>query len=503
MTEPVALATPRRKATTWIGLVTLMIMVQITFTRNQCQTTDFVVDDKRPQINNASTNSTIHNNTTTLTTLTTDRTPPEPTASSQKPQQPFTGSKITPLSLGVDLFEHVCLTKADSKDMVLLSYTEEAVDLHSTLNYHKKQVDALHGTQGRPLKQWYTDTQKWPLIQGDTLLAQPLFSNPGHCISDYMMPLIRDRYERHTLPKTSSPEYPHWLQVHWRHIKPYEPHHYCNQLLQAADFVQEQGYLPSSEPACFERLFIPATEQLRYPFNQEMIPIAKEEMELGGHKLLIIGGANLTVTPYPSEALYEFRQTLWHNLGLKSEPWTEQEIQKGGGPHIFFYNRFGSKHRHWNSSFEVAEILEHGYHVKVDIVGAEWNDFNFTQQAAQYNAYSHIVTVHGAHLANLIFSRPRTQVVEIVPIVKTRLRANESLTRRQDASNPRDWYGPLGWFSAFSRQVGIEHFSLHAEDHIHNIARSNKGMDINATRAAAFIASRFGLQLRRETVANV
>jgi Glycosyltransferase 61 len=247
-------------------------------------------------------------------------------------------------------------------------------------------------------------------------------------------------------------------------------------------------------------LYMPATAQQRFPLNQELVPIAKYELEIVKSYVLSLlpDGADLTSPEYPREALVEFRQTLWQNMNLRGDPWTDQEtkVVDNVGPRILFYNRLGTRRREWKNSHEIADILRQGYMVKIDVMGEEYNSLNFTKQTQLYNNYSHIVTVHGAHLANLIFSRPGTQVIEIVAIAYKELRLNESLKHREEAKDQRDWYGPLTWFSSFTRQVGIEHFALHAEDHIKQSRR--QGMDINATRAANCIVSRFGLEPRDE-----
>jgi Glycosyltransferase 61 len=411
----------------------------------------------------------------------------------------FSGSKITRLSMGVELFENVCIVfGAEQKNAAVHSYTADARNMESTLGT-RTLMDDFHRTQGRPLEMWHKDTSKFPLIKTDVLFTPTLYGNPGHCISDYMMPLIRDRFERQTLKKLEKgiPEYPNWVRMH-RKLLPYDPKIYCNQLLIAAGFIAPEGFI-SENHVCFERLFIAATAQQRFPLNQELMPIAKYELQVTKYKSsLLPSAADLTGPEYPREALVEFRQTLWQNMNLRGDPWTDQQtkVVDKVGPRILFYNRFGSRQRPWKNSHEVADILRQGYIVNIDVMGQEWNSLNFTQQAWLYNNYSHIVTVHGAHLANLIFSRPGTQVIEIAPVGYKKLRLNESLKHREEAKDQRDWYGPLGWFSSFTRQVGIEHFMLHAEDHIRTLRDASSGMDINSTRAVNCIVSRFGLKPR-------
>jgi hypothetical protein len=70
----------------------------------------------------------------------------------------------------------------------------------STLGNGLRGMDELHCTHGRSLEMWYNDTAKFPL-KTHVLFIQVLHENPGHCISDYMLPVIRDRYERRTLLK--------------------------------------------------------------------------------------------------------------------------------------------------------------------------------------------------------------------------------------------------------------------------------------------------------------
>jgi hypothetical protein len=86
----------------------------------------------------------------------------------------------------------------------------------------------------------------------------------------------------------------------------------------------------------------------------------------------------------------------------------------------------------------------------------------------------------------------RATVIEIVPIFHNVLRPNESLKHRP--TRVRSYRTILRWFSSFTRQVGIEHFSLHADDHIKSWEDSSKGVDITAIRAASFIVNHFGIK---------
>jgi hypothetical protein len=62
-------------------------------------------------------------------------------------------------------------------------------------------------------------------------------------------------------------------------------------------------------------------------------------------------------------------------------------------------------------------LLENDYGVQhVDYIdGPRWASLlrNHTAQASLYNSHRNILTLHGAHLANLFYARPGTKVFEI------------------------------------------------------------------------------------------
>ena len=78
----------------------------------------------------------------------------------------------------------------------------------------------------------------------------------------------------------------------------------------------------------------------------------------------------------------------------------------------------------------------------VDTADGTWNSLTAAEQAQLYHKYTRIVTPHGAHLANMIYCRNNTRVVEIV-LARVEPASNVTMMGGDDPSKPlSDWYGP-------------------------------------------------------------
>lgn len=167
-------------------------------------------------------------------------------------------------------------------------------------------------------------------------------------------------------------------------------------------------------PVCFERLIIPRCGVHRRPPNNHAVKAARTE--------------------------------LMKSTGLESAQWGELPKDMP----ILFYDRRGAGRRIWNNSMEVKNLLEKEYHTSVRVIGEEWKKLNFPEQTSLYNAYPVIVAPHGAHLANLMFAREGTKVVEIV-------------CSEGGPCPSEDWTPSLftfSWFPSFSRQISLDHIQI-------------------------------------------
>ena len=88
---------------------------------------------------------------------------------------------------------------------------------------------------------------------------------------------------------------------------------------------------------------------------------------------------------------------------------------------------------------------------------------NFHQQATLFAQHGIIIAVHAGALANLIFCRPGTRIVELACLNPGEPQANSQLASRRHQAGDKDdifWQGPVGLYSAFTRSLGMEHYIL-------------------------------------------
>lgn len=121
------------------------------------------------------------------------------------------------------------------------------------------------------------------------------------------------------------------------------------------------------------------------------------------------------------------------------------------------------------------------------------------QQTSLYYHNSRIVAVHGAHLANLFYSRNNTRVVEIRcgrADPEAKLSLLEPPPPDGTETPPSDWYGHLGWFSSATRRVGLEHFVFaeHTAGH-----QSVASFNTTNSLLVPFLVSRLKLVPRSDT----
>ena len=196
---------------------------------------------------------------------------------------------------------------------------------------------------------------------------------------------------------------------------------------------------------------------------------------------------------YPADALVQLHENALRGRNFTTKPWPiDQDYhaeQYGDDINIFVYTRAGSRRRVWMNADEVKAALERDYRVMIQIYGEEWNAMTPSEQAALYHNQTHILTVHGAHLANLQYCRKNTKVIEILPGAV--MEANRSMTE-PDSNRPAvDWYGHNGWFSTGAKRIGLEHFVV-GERITSNM--NLREFNVTVKELVPFIVSRFQLR---------
>jgi Glycosyltransferase 61 len=178
------------------------------------------------------------------------------------------------------------------------------------------------------------------------------------------------------------------------------------------------------------------------------------------------------------------------STGLESAQWSELPKDMP----ILFYDRRDATRRIWNNSMEVKNLLEKEYHASVRLIGKEWKKLKFPEQTALYNAYPVIVAPHGAHLANLMFAREGTKVIELV------CSEGGSCPRNSEAWTPSN--NAYNWFPPFTRKIPLDHFQIPEfegclEDG-KRLGYSPKSFSVNITTFLPCLASHLGLSPRSD-----
>jgi len=417
-------------------------------------------------------------------------------------------SQVTRLSLGMDLFENVCYRYRIKDDKhEFRSYKKNAkrkakTNLEATLlEFFQAFNERRHMVfKTFPIEDWTLDSTDNEIVE-EALYTQRLFENPAHCLNDYIFSVSLDRYLRSSSTK-KTPNYSRFVVDSYERRARLKPN-WCYRMLDVLHYIDiyNKSSLVTFRDGfqCFRKLYMPPISLYRNTLNNTALH-AKYQAQV---KSWDPDNDFFNVPAYPVQALLDSRRSLFgtSSLRLNGAAWEGKDTKAGEGEDlpILFYGREGVNHRIWQNPRALKRILERDYRVSIDLVGKEWNRFTFEQQLALYNNYSHIVAIHGAHLANLIAARPNTRFVEIYCLCNPDERANESLTSY--AGSDPDWYGAMTWFSTFTRRIGIEHFVLSADEDCTGIEIDSCGKDsafwtVNPERAVPFIVNRFKLQPR-------
>jgi hypothetical protein len=419
--------------------------------------------------------------------------------SHKTPAPPFyTASTRKALSRGVDLYENVCLKQRPNRHLDFRTYVVhnntsqpalQASMLTNDVTARPNFFDWILKSNSYPLARFDKDVEAGEFLHEPTLLTFDIFHNPGHCLSDLVWSLAVDRYDRRggnittgtsTISDDEAPFYVNYIYGDRDSLDPTQyplAHDWCWHFLQAAGFVGSKP-LPvdtrHGRPVCFRHLLVPTFSQFRFPL-QDVHQVASLKRYpflwnfMRTHDFVRDSGRP-DHWSYPVAALLEVRRRATAALGLMSKPWDRNEQTLQRLLPILFLDRRGSARRQWLNAEEVQARLEHDYNVRV-IIWSEtvsdsnrnnsWNNLTFVEQATLVNSYAHIVMVHSGSQANLIFGRPGTKVVELACLNPGNPQADSTVVTPPNVTTNREaWEGPMGWYSAFTRPLGMAHSIL-------------------------------------------
>jgi hypothetical protein len=374
----------------------------------------------------------------------------------------------------MDLYENVCLVKDRVIHMHSYSGTG-SLSRQRHPNEMKGTPRQLSRTIDHPVSEWYNNHSSQVLVMEPTLMIQSIAAgNPAHCVNDLLVSLATsygiDIPDQHVVVEE-------WKTI----VDRYPPKHYwCSQALELSGFKAKQTVAAprdTTSPLCFKKLYVPRFVSLR------QIPHADS-----------------------AQALRDLRTRLLQALNLSNEPWKPSKTPESHRASILLYSRQGSSRKILSNAHQIKNRVESLYHANVTLIGKEWGALNFTEQAALYNSFSYFIAPHGAHFANLIFSRPGTKVMELICSIGENNVAPNALG--VTVGNPDLWYntkstkGHQDWFVHNSPALGhLEHFHFMEQDGCRLKDGKLKAVPppqlvLNVTKFVPFMALRFGLKLR-------
>ena len=323
-------------------------------------------------------------------------------------------------------------------------------------------------------------------------------------MTDVIFTLALDRFKRPQAERPGQPFYSNYLIGRLRGFDdpPFNPkakYKWIIGMLRALNLVDpEKGVVGAFVPlSCFRKLLIPAIRMHRFPLSRQEEPEGVEHLlqfsEKKEHKF------EDPDLDYPAAALKDVQQRSLTGLGLPKDPWPP--VDPSQEKQILLHIRAKTQRRKLTNAKELKQILESQYRANVTVISDSWLPKTFKEQAVTYNSYQYIISAHGAHLANAIFCREGTKIVEIF-CNKHKLDLNPDPTLRERGPNTsfKDWWGGsyAQWFEPYTRRVGIDHFERgekmpeQCEGHFSDIM-------INIPETLPLIANRFGLVPREAT----
>ncbi len=133
---------------------------------------------------------------------------------------------------------------------------------------------------------------------------------------------------------------------------------------------------------------------------------------------------------YPPGAL----ENLYERLGPSALPTIRKPIE--GKPSLLIYDRGDADRRRWENAAEAVRMVRRefsGCFSSVRFMRGEYAQLNAPEQAKLFRAADLIITPHGGALANMIFCKPGTTLIELTDVVD-----------------------PWGWFH-FCARLGMRH----------------------------------------------
>ena len=354
-----------------------------------------------------------------------------------------------------------------------------------------------------PLETGLEVTRNGGWTEGATLFTMQLHHNPGHCLSDMIFSIALDSHARNLTGTTAAPLYNQYAYGTWPKLwnREYEAD-WCFEVLRHAGYIQPEVAMVQPRhdggSVCFRQLYVPIFGMHRFPVDTADVASVDAFRHVSVMNHFQMHDFTNPALQYPVEALATLRDSICQSVSLDCSSWSKRADE--GIPKILIYNRRGSPRRHWTNAEQAQEMLQSRYNVEVDMLGEEWESMNTTTQLALYNQYRYILTVHGAHEANLITARAGSHVVEIQCLHPGDPHPDETQTTRV-SNDPVGWYGPPSWFSIFSRRLGVQHF-VFGETNGCTSATGQKGIHrstnivVETERFVDFVARRWGLQAR-------
>jgi len=142
---------------------------------------------------------------------------------------------------------------------------------------------------------------------------------------------------------------------------------------------------------------------------------------------------------YPQRVLEKLRARLFAScFGEKVVPW-DSGHRHGPYNRLLLDDRGGTSRRRWSNGAEAFRWLEKKYRAcfsSMQYVSADYARLSPQEQARLFHDADVVIAPHGGALANLIFCRPGTRIIELT-----------------------DEVGSVGW-STFTRRLGMKHFPV-------------------------------------------
>ena len=453
----------------------------------------------------------------------------------------FVGTRRTALSLGLDRYTHVCLKRQVNRHLEFQVFggTDDGAINDTFESFPPRRGTMMEApilAQDKyfewilskhvvyPLSQWHrqirhilkreaqqnhSHSNTHYIRNTPVLLTVDIFQNPGHCLADLVWSLALDRYERtRGVDENSLPfQYPAYIfgnrdGFHDGNDGDLLSSSWCHNLIQATQWMGPRLTIATDPLVCFDELWIPSFGLFRFPLSTlEQVSSLRQYTFLWRHFKTHNFNRTAWNWTYPTEALESVRTSIANSLGLTTTSWNDtSQTQSTMIRHVLILDRLGNPRRQWKNAAAVAKTLQQKSLTPIEIRlvhEPEWQQLSFTQQIQLVHNYSHIITVHAGAQANFIACRPGTRIVELACLNPGDRQANSSLSVHRDENNV-EWQGPVGWYSSFTRRLGMRHFIL--SDTLTCTggapgARRHDAAEIvaNVDRTVQFLKSRLGL----------